>query len=50
MTEVFQAILPVTVAVLLLQIAILKMPFESVLQFLFGTIMVIAGMIFSFLV
>lgn len=44
--EVFQAILPVTVVVFLLQYTIIWLPMEDFLQFIIGTIMVSAGLIF----
>lgn len=42
--EVLQAVLPVTVAVLVLQLAFLGMPLQSSAQFTVGALMVITGM------
>ena len=44
--EVVQAILPVTVLVIFLQYTIIWLPMEDFLQFIIGTIMVSAGLIF----
>ncbi len=44
--EVFQAIIPLTVAITLLQLTIVRMPADQFLDFLVGTVMVMVGMVF----
>ncbi|UMZ74058.1 DUF1538 domain-containing protein [Natranaerofaba carboxydovora] len=44
--EVLQAVLPLTIVVFLLMIAVLSSPIEEVLQFLVGLIFVVLGLIF----
>ncbi len=47
--EVVQAVLPVTVIVILLQFTIIWLPMEDFLQFIVGVVMVSAGLIFFLL-
>lgn len=47
--EVIQAIIPVTVIVILLQFTIIWLPMEDFLQFIVGVVMVSAGLIFFLL-
>ncbi|MDG5768015.1 DUF1538 domain-containing protein [Balneolales bacterium ANBcel1] len=47
--EVVQAILPVTIVVILLQFTIIWLPLEDFLQFIIGAVMVSAGLIFFLL-
>jgi uncharacterized membrane protein len=43
--EVFYAIMPITLLVLVLQFTLIWLPFESVIQFLIGVCFVTAGLI-----
>jgi len=42
--EVITAIMPLVILVIILQLTVVKMPFELFIQFAIGTIMVIIGM------
>ncbi|MBP3192250.1 DUF1538 domain-containing protein [Natronogracilivirga saccharolytica] len=48
-TEVVQAVIPVTVIVIILQFTIIWLPMEDFLQFIVGAVMVSAGLIFFLL-
>lgn len=48
-TEVVQAVIPVTVIVIILQFTIIWLPMEDFLQFIVGVVMVSAGLIFFLL-
>jgi hypothetical protein len=43
--EVLQAILPITIAVIALNVLFIRMPLVVLLQFIFGALMVMCGMI-----
>lgn len=42
--EVFKAILPLTVVIIVMQVALVRMPVSTFLQFLAGAVMVVGGM------
>ena len=42
--EVVKAILPLSIVIILMQVAVVRMPFSAFLQFLAGSVMVIGGM------
>ncbi len=46
LTEVVQAVLPITGVVILLQVLLISMPWEEFARFLFGVLLVMAGLLF----